>query len=76
MARIERFRIGGKERYHRHDVVEAEVYFFVADDGEGFVQIDTFGSGTRQDRGKVSQSIQMSLATFEDLGRLVRSHGG
>lgn len=72
MARVESFRRGVKQRPLRHDLVEAEVSLFTTDDGERILQIDTFGSPLRKRKGKVSQSIQMTVATFEVLVGLVR----
>jgi len=42
--------------------------------GERFVQIDTFGSASRQEVGKQSQSVRLSKSAFEQLIRLGSKH--
>ncbi|MCH4892697.1 hypothetical protein GO308_06185 [Sphingomonas sp. SFZ2018-12] len=43
-------------------------------DGEKFVQINTFGSDDRMMPGKVSQTLRLSKEAIEQLAELARKH--
>ena len=80
MARIDLDTIQkvNKERNSVHDKVPA-TYTVFKDGEEKYIQIDTYGSLTRQIKGKISQSIQFDHETakyvlklfIEEYGRLV-----
>jgi hypothetical protein len=46
---------------------------FTGPDGKRYLQLDTFGSRTRQIVGKVSQSIQFDVASAAELKRLIET---
>jgi len=43
-------------------------------DGEKFVQINTVGSGDRENPGKVSQTLRLSKNAIEQLAELARKY--
>ncbi|MFN6936572.1 MAG: hypothetical protein ACK4NZ_15635 [Tsuneonella sp.] len=43
-------------------------------DGEKFIQINTFGSAGRKERGKESQNIRLGREAFEQLVKLGSEH--
>ena len=43
-------------------------------DGEKFVQIDTYGSANREIPDKLSQSLRLTQAAFEQLKKLGEDH--
>ena len=58
------------ERNSVHGEVEATYCWFSDDDGQRYLQIDTFGSKDRENPGKQSQSIQLGpegLAQLRDI---------
>lgn len=53
-----------------HDEVEAS-YNVVRNNGEIYVQVNTYGSPERKIKGKVSQSIQFSSEVIKDLYEII-----
>ncbi|QVY62602.1 hypothetical protein [Cytobacillus gottheilii] len=53
-----------------HDEVEAS-YNVVRNNGEIYVQVNTYGSPERKIKGKVSQSIQFSSEVIMDLYEII-----
>jgi hypothetical protein len=66
MAVVREFQEKVLDRSTKHSEVEATIST-VEESGEKFVQIDTYGSPTRAMPGKVSQSLRLSQAAFEQL---------
>lgn len=58
MALITHFQEKSRDRYSIHDEISANYSAFERD-GRSLLQIDTFGRSTRQQPGKLSQSIQL-----------------
>lgn len=59
-----------KERPKVHSRTECECSVFEVD-GERYIQLDTFGSDARQDRGTISQTIQLDARSAEQLRALL-----
>lgn len=70
MARVNRFTLRRIERPSKHQSIEAS-YSIVEIDGERLLQIDTFGSATRQIPGKVSQSLQFGPEGIQALREIL-----
>jgi hypothetical protein len=66
MATVREFTIKELDRITPHSDVEATISF-VECNGEKFVQIDTYGSKDRAIPGKISQSLRLSKAAFDEL---------
>ncbi len=67
MARIDNLIKGELSRNSIHEPVEASFNTFIGEDGQTYLQIDTYGSRGREMPGKKSQSIQFGP---EGLSRL------
>lgn len=70
MALVEDIRIVQKERQHVHRPTECSASV-ISVDGKRYLQLDTYGSADRQDRGKLSQSVQLSENAAAQLRRLI-----
>jgi len=55
------------ERDSKHSEVDATYSTITSANGEKFLQIDTYGSSGRQEKGKKSQSIRFSLEAINQL---------
>jgi len=71
MALVRSFEKLDGERFQLHEEVEAKYAVFERD-GQGFVQINTYGRSTRELRGKLSQSIQLDRRGAEKLAQILR----
>lgn len=72
LIKKERFSKITKDRIRVHDPAEA-TYSVFSDENTTYFQIDTYGSDSRKDKGKVSQSIQIDKETaLERIGILQR----
>lgn len=70
MALIKSFTEKQPERDSKH--TEAEATWYVAGDGDSrFLQIDTYGSSSREFAGKVSQSIRLDARGARQLRALI-----
>jgi hypothetical protein len=69
MAVVPRFTVKDLDRQVAHTEVEATIST-VEVDGEKFVQIDTYGSKNRAIPNKVSQSLRLSKAAFDELVKI------
>jgi hypothetical protein len=69
MAVVRRFTVKDLDRQVTHTEVEA-TNSTVEVDGEKFVQIDTYGSKNRAIPNKVSQSLRLSKAAFDELVKI------
>ncbi len=70
MAIVRKIRRTVLENKSRHTEVEC-TYAIVTEDGEKYLQVDTYGSRTRQMRGKKSQSIRFSREALEQIRTLI-----
>lgn len=61
------------DRASVHTEAEATVSL-IDQNGEKFVQIDTYGSKNRALPGKVSQSLRLSKAAFDQLVQIAEKH--
>ena len=75
MALIANFVRQDKERFQVHDPIDAHISSFDAAPGK-IVQIDTFGRGTRENPGKVRQSIQLDRNSAERLYEILKAEFG
>lgn len=66
MALVTRLVRVKKERPKVHATTTCEASVFEID-GRRYVQIDTFGSASRHDRGQVSQCVQLDARAAEQL---------
>lgn len=73
MAIVRTFTIKEPDRLGSHSEVDATLSL-IEDQGEKFVQIDTYGSKNRALRGKVSQSLRLSEAAFNELVKEAAKH--
>ena len=74
MVLIENLIAGFKERQSIHNKTES-TYFLVQDEhGSKYLQIDTYDSVDRAIPGKVSQSIQLSPNTVEQLKKIFENN--
>jgi hypothetical protein len=71
MALIKKFEKLEKQRNSVHDEVECTYTVFTESSGNKFLQIDTYGSTSRQFRGKVSQSIQLNKESAKELMNVI-----
>jgi hypothetical protein len=71
MALVRKFVPLELQRSTLHDEIEAK-YAVFQKDGQGFVQINTYGRSTRDIPGKVSQSLQMDRQGAEQLIEILR----
>jgi hypothetical protein len=60
MARITGFAPSPSQRYSVHEPVECGYKMFIGEDGQRYLQLDTYCSSERAQPGKISQSIQRS----------------
>ncbi len=75
MARITKFELGEMDRITLHDEVDAK-YYFQEKDGRKLLQISTFGRTTRQDVGKLSQTIQLDKDGAFELFNILKQRFG
>lgn len=75
MALIDRFERKNMDRNRRHDPITAHFTTF-EQDGQRFLQIDTYGRDSRAMPGKISQSIQLSEASAAELAAILRREFG
>ncbi|RVT87433.1 methionyl-tRNA formyltransferase [Rhodobacteraceae bacterium CCMM004] len=61
------------ERTKVHDPADASYTLFRAEDGELILQIDTYGSGSRGQPGKKSQTIQFGHDGLEQLKGILKN---
>ena len=71
MALVTKFEKLDSERHQLHEEVEARYTVFERD-GKGFVQVNTYGTPSREMPGKVSQSIQLDRRGAEQLARILK----
>jgi hypothetical protein len=73
MALVNEITKSTKERQKLHDETTCLSSVFTDDDGRRYIQLDTYGSKTRQMANKVSQSIQLSEQASAQLKKLIES---
>jgi hypothetical protein len=73
MAVVRSFTLKDLDRQSTHTEVDATIST-VEVDGEKFVQIDTYGSKARAMPNKVSQSLRLSKAAFDELMKIGSKH--
>lgn len=62
-----------KERNSVHEVVRSTYTVFLTEDGTRYFQLDTFGTTTRENPKKISQSIQIDTTTARRLIELLKT---
>jgi len=70
MARIGEFHEMTSQTNRIHGLVECGYRIFTVD-GETVIQLDTYGSSERKDRGSISQSIQLDEGAAHALVELI-----
>ncbi len=75
MALVGEFEKLSMDRYSVHDPVKCTYSVFTGNDGNRYIQLDTYGSSKRKIRGKKSQSIQLSEASVKTLLRVFEQEG-
>mgnify|MGYP001453109210 CR=1 FL=1 len=58
------------DKDHKHTEVDA-TYSIVENEGQKYLQIDTYGSENRKIQGKKSQSIRFSFEAIEQLKAII-----
>ncbi len=71
MALVTKLERLSMERNKVHDPVQATYCIFQSEDGQTYLQIDTYGSEHRKFRGKKSQTIQFGTDAQKHLGRIL-----
>ena len=67
MARVTKVVRDEKARYSTHKDTDCKYYVFRDSAGSKHLQLDTFGSRDRKEKGKVSQSLQFSPEAIQQL---------
>jgi hypothetical protein len=73
MAVVREFQLKDLDRVSTHSEVNATISL-VESDGEKFVQIDTYGSKDRAMPNKISQSVRLTKAAFDQLSQFAAKH--
>lgn len=71
MALINNLIKGFKEKQSIHGATESTFYIVTDDNGDNYLQIDTYGSTNRKLPGKISQSIQFSPKAILELKEIL-----
>lgn len=58
------------EKDSKHSIVDC-TYTVIQNNGENFLQIDTYGSSQRKIKGKKSQSIRFSKEAISQLKKII-----
>ena len=74
MAIVRKFEEIKLDRDSRHTGVNCTYAILKGDDGEKYLQIDTYGSKTRKIPGKKSQSIRFSPEAIMQLKGILKTH--
>lgn len=72
MALVTKITFQSKDARAPHKPAECHATIATANSGEKYLQLDTFGSADREQPNKVSQSLQFSRASAEQLLHLLR----
>ncbi len=75
MALITEFELAEMQRFQLHDPIKAKLFAHEYD-GRKVIQISTYGRDTRQEPGKLSQTIQMDESAARDLFEILRKEFG
>lgn len=73
MAQITKIERINLERNSVHGLVECTYTAFDGDDGERYLQLDTYGSPNRALQGKKSQSIQFNKESAKAIFEILKS---
>jgi hypothetical protein len=60
-----------KVRCSVHEPVECTYTVFTGDDGQKYLQLDSYGSATRKLTGKISQTLQFNKASAQELRAII-----
>ncbi|WP_160004772.1 methionyl-tRNA formyltransferase [Rhizobium sp. 18055] len=75
MARITKFELASMQRFQLHDPIDAKIFTHEYD-GRRLVQISTYGRNSRQEHGKLSQTIQLDEEAARQLFELLGNQFG
>ena len=73
MALIRRMESKQLERDNNHSEATATYSIVTCPDGSRLLQIDTYGSASRQEKGKKSQSLRFSPEALDQLKKIIAS---
>ena len=71
MALVRALKEGRKDKQGVHEETECSYTIFSDDQGNRFLQLDTYGSPGRKLTGKVSQTLQFDVQAASHLKRLI-----
>ena len=74
MAIVRKFEEIKLDRDSRHTAVNCTYAIVQGEDGEKYLQLDTYGSATRKIPGKKSQSIRLSPEAIKQLKGIIKTH--
>ncbi|MDM9645203.1 methionyl-tRNA formyltransferase [Rhizobium sp. S163] len=75
MARITQFELASMQRFQLHDPIDAKIFVHEYD-GRRLMQISTYGRDSRQEPGKLSQTIQLDENAAKQLFDLLGKEFG
>ncbi|MGO7984530.1 hypothetical protein [Rhizobium leguminosarum] len=75
MARITKFELAKMQRFQLHDPIDAKIFAHEYD-GRKLIQISTYGRVSRQEPGKLSQTIQLDEEAAGELFQILRREFG
>ena len=76
MALVNQIERMTKERNQIHGRVDCTYTTFVGSDGKTYLQLDTYGSSSREFPGKISQSIQFGPDAARALREIINREFG
>ncbi len=74
MALVTKIIKADKSKHMVHKPTTCDYSVFVGDDGNRYIQIDTYGSADRELTDKVSQSIQLNQNAAAQLKAIIEAH--
>ncbi len=76
MSIVTKFVSGGRVLSQHKSSGPCEFQVVIADNGSRLLQLSTFGSDKRKDKGTVAQTIQLDRSRAEELIKILRSTFG
>lgn len=75
MALVRDIKKGQLTQFVEHSAVDCEYVVLTDSDGQKCLQLDTFGSSNRQEKGKKSQSLRLSPEAIVKLKAIFAENG-
>jgi hypothetical protein len=76
MALVRKFKSATAERHSVHPEVECTYISFVSGNGGKYLQINTYGSDTREVKDRPSQMVQFDAEGAERLVKIIKAEFG